>query len=117
MTRFIDAPYGVSALRRIQVSCKTRQNSDPSVDARYVCFIFPPPQAVLSVDSPLVLAGNGVLVWLRPKSLWVVCARGRCSGRRRGDVLVSAVSLVRSLFCALRRDLRGCLDVVRAASL
>ncbi len=37
--------------------------------------------------------------------------------RRRGDVLVGTVALVRPLFCALRRHLCGRLDGVRAASL
>src|ERR1700744_6066496 len=77
-----------------------------------VCFFFSPAQAVFLVGRRMGRAGDGVLVWLRQSRGRVVFRRGR-----RGAVLVGAVALVRFLLRGLRRDLRGFLDVVRAASL
>src|SRR6266550_8498367 len=104
--------FGSSPHSRCPVK-ETANLGPPAWKPKHVRFILSPTQAVLSVCNPMDRAGDGVLVWLCRRSDWVV----RAARRRRGVVLVGTFALVRPLFCPLRRNLRGRLDVICAASL
>src|SRR5271169_1369592 len=84
----------------------------PRVDTRNVRFFLSPAQAVLPFGRRLDGAGNGVLVRLRERPRRIV----RAGSRRRGAVLVGAVTVVRSLLCPLRCNFCRSLDLVLTAS-